>query len=39
MLEATACGLDDANVRVLSLEVVRTDLDMKREVHAPALEA
>jgi hypothetical protein len=39
MLEATACWLDDANVRVLGLEVVCTDLDMKREAHAPALEA
>jgi len=39
MLEATACGLDDADVRVLGLEAVCTDLDMKREAHAPALEA
>jgi hypothetical protein len=31
MLEATACGLDDANFRVLGLEVVCTDLYMKRE--------
>jgi hypothetical protein len=39
MLEATACWLDDANVRVLGLEVVCTNLDMKREAYAPALEA
>jgi hypothetical protein len=39
MLEATAYWLDDANLRVLGLEVVCTDLDMKREAHAPALEA
>jgi hypothetical protein len=39
MLEEYYCRLDDANVRVLSVEVVRSDLDMKREAHEPALEA
>jgi hypothetical protein len=39
MLEEYYCRLDDANVRVLSVEVVRSDLDMKREAHEPAQEA
>lgn len=38
MPEGTACRLDYANVRVLIVEVVRIDLDTKREAYEPALE-
>jgi sugar phosphate isomerase/epimerase len=39
MLEETARRLDDTGIRVLSVEVVRIDLDTKREDYEPALEA